>query len=186
MSGGQPYLGPWTVWSYLNSTYATAITLPTRGIIVTAPTLLPEPGEELLHPRYGPSCTQGECSTATPPRLSCTLEVIPLNPPHVGSHFTCSTWAPGPHCGPTCTLHFVSLTPHGPSCSLQLSPHPLFMSSRLTLSSFGTSCSWLWLPQSVPENQQQCPVVQLPSPPPSRQKARLPSQDFMLAHCVAR
>lgn len=37
MSGGQPYLGPWTFWSYLNSTYATGITLPLRGIIVTAP-----------------------------------------------------------------------------------------------------------------------------------------------------
>ena len=74
--------------------------------------------------------------------------------------------------------------------ALRLSPHSLFMSSRLTLSPFTlspfrTSCSWLWLHQSVPENQQQCPVVQLPSPPPSRQKARLPSQDFMLAHGVA-
>ena len=37
VSGGQPYLGPWAFWSYPNSTYATGITLPLRGIIVTAP-----------------------------------------------------------------------------------------------------------------------------------------------------
>lgn len=128
--------------------------------------------QPILHPRrcpchphhLGHPAPQGVFSPPTPPRQSCTLEDIPLTTPHVSSRATSSTWVPGPHCGPSCTLHFISLTPCGPSCTPRISPHPLFVSPPPTLMLCGTSHSWRWLHQSVPENHQRHPAVQLPCP----------------------
>lgn len=134
-----------------------------------------EPGKELLHPIYvGHPAPQVVSLSPTPPRPSCTLEDIPLTPPHVSSRATSSTRVPGPHCGPSCTLHFISLTPCGPSCTPRISPHTLFVSPPPTPMLCGTSHSWRWLHQSVPENHSGTQLSSCPAPHQGRRPAYPP------------